>query len=132
MAQRDLRIGQPSPLGAQHDGGHALGRAGQMCTGQVGCLADVAGRGAQVAHSGGQGEGHGHRGQRFFKRWVDACVFQHVQRTAGQGYGLRLGGYIWKFGLHQDQFGEAHCLDGTGRRTHVSGVAGVHHNEANT
>ncbi|MNT54613.1 hypothetical protein D3C72_1917880 [compost metagenome] len=103
-----------------------------MGAGQIGRLADVAGRGAQVADPGGQGESQGDRRQRFFQRRVDAGVLQHVQRAAGQGHGFRLGGYIRELGLYQHQFREAHGLDRTGRGTHVSGVAGVHHYEANT
>ncbi|MNT06614.1 hypothetical protein D3C72_1412900 [compost metagenome] len=67
MAQRDLRVGQPGTFGAQHHGSYPLGRAGQMRAGQIGRLADIAGRGTQVAHARGQREGHGHRGQRFFQ-----------------------------------------------------------------
>ena len=128
VAQRDLGVGEPGFLGAQHDGRHAFGGLSQVRAGQIGRLADVAGRGpgrapapsARRPASPGPAplpawRRRGRSPARRRRRWTGP-------RPPGAGSRPRYGG-------HQHQFREPHGLDRPGGRADVAGVAGVHHDE---
>ena len=127
VAQRDLGVGEPGFLGAQHDGRHAFGGLSQVRAGQIGRLADVAGRGPR-SRTRAVSASQRHRGQRLFQRGVDAGVLQRVAapldrpRPPGAGSRPRYGG-------HQHQFRDPMVLIARAAEPTLPGVAGVHHDE---
>jgi hypothetical protein len=124
VTKTDLSIGQASPLATQDNGNVVRFVRREVSSCKLGRLADVAWRWSQVTRTRCQRKGEGDRRERMFQRWSTLSVIEYVGGATGQCDGLFIAGHVYRFGGDEPQIFEPHVLNGAGRRTDVSGMAG--------